>query len=94
MPEAGHGRLEALLHLRLAGGGDAGERVTTVTPFTASASTAPPAAEPLIVLPPGSLLLLPEVAWQFDEATQALDAGGSLQGAVLRHGRGRVAVFA
>lgn len=75
-------------------GRDAGERVTTVTTFTGSAFTAPPAAEPLIVLPPGSLLLLPEVAWQFDEATQALDAGGSLQGAVLRHGRGRVAVFA
>ena len=48
---------------------------------------------PLLVLPAGSLLVLPEVAWEFTEDTPRRDAGGLLQGAALVVGDGRVAVF-
>ena len=38
-------------------------------------------------------LLMPEVAWQFSRLTPSLSASQMLQGAVLRVGKGRVAVF-
>jgi hypothetical protein len=50
-------------------------------------------ARPLLVLPAGSVLLLPETAWEFDEGTPRRDAAGLLQGAALSVGDGRVAVF-
>ena len=37
--------------------------------------------------------LLPEKAWEFSERTPRIAAAGWLQGAVLRLGKGRVAVF-
>jgi hypothetical protein len=39
------------------------------------------------------LVLLPEVAWQFSERTPRISAANLLQGALVRHGEGRVAVF-
>ncbi len=36
---------------------------------------------------------LPEEAWVFSERTPAVSTRGLVQGAVLRHGQGRVAVF-
>jgi hypothetical protein len=75
-------------------GRGADEAVTAVATFTGSAFAAPPDARPLIVLPDGFVLLLPSVAWQFDEQTPWLPAAGHLQAAALRHGTGRVAVFA
>ncbi|HEX6370632.1 MAG TPA: DUF4350 domain-containing protein [Longimicrobium sp.] len=75
------------------GRGDA-ERVDSVFAFTGQAfRVTAPGAEPLMTLAPGSVLLLPEVAWQFSAATRRERVGGQQQGAVLRHGRGRVAVF-
>jgi hypothetical protein len=47
----------------------------------------------LLVLPAGTQLLMPEVAWEFSEQTQRGDASGQLQGAALEVGRGRVAAF-
>ncbi|MBK8005914.1 MAG: DUF4350 domain-containing protein [Gemmatimonadetes bacterium] len=69
------------------------ERVEVVRTFTGQAFTAPAGAEPLLVLPAGSVQLLPDTAWVFTPATRRAPAGGLLQGAVLRVGRGRVAVF-
>lgn len=75
-------------------GRNAEERVDSVFAFTGQAfRVTAPGAEPLMTLAPGSVLLLPEVAWQFSAQTRRENAGGQLQGAVLRHGRGRVAVF-
>jgi len=70
------------------------ENVTAVTTFTGSAFKAPPGARPLLVLPENFVLLLPAVAWQFDEDTPRLSGAGYLQGAAMRYGKGRVAVFA
>ena len=70
------------------------ERVDSVDTFTGQAFRVTAAgAQPLLTLAPGTVLLLPEVAWQFTAATPRRAVGGQLHGAVLRHGRGRVAVF-
>ena len=70
------------------------ERVDSVDSFTGQAFRVTGAdAQPLLTLAPGTVLLLPQVAWQFSAATPREPAGGLLHGAVLRHGRGRVAVF-
>jgi hypothetical protein len=36
---------------------------------------------------------MPEVAWQFSKLTPSMAASGMLQGAVVKFGKGRVAVF-
>jgi hypothetical protein len=67
--------------------------IDSVRTFTGQAFRAPVGAEPLIVLPEDWLLLLPERAWQFTANTTVRPVGGWLQGATLRVGRGRLAVF-
>lgn len=75
-------------------GRDAAERVDSVVSFTGQAFRLLSGdAQPLLTLAPGTVLLMPEVAWQFSALTPRIPAGGMLHGAVLRHGRGRVAVF-
>ena len=76
-------------------GRTAGERVETVMTFTGQAFRVDPGvnAEPLLVLPAGSRLLLPEVAFRFSDRTPRIPAAHLLQGAIVRHGRGRVALL-
>lgn len=69
------------------------EQVTQVRSFTGQAIAAPPEAEPLLVLPAGSVTLLPDTAWQFSARTPRTPAAGLAQGAVARVGKGRIAVF-
>jgi hypothetical protein len=71
------------------------ERVEFVTTFTGQAFRLDPMidAEPLLIFPEGSVLLLPEVAFKFSDATPRISAANLLQGAIVRHGRGRVAVL-
>ena len=73
----------------------ADERVDVVTTYTGQAFRLDPAtkAEPVLVLMDGSRLLLPEVAFKFSESTPRIPAVNLLQGAILYHGQGRVAVF-
>jgi hypothetical protein len=74
-------------------GRDDGERIDRLRTFTGSAFRAPAGARPLIILPRGYQSLEPTVAWEFDDATPRRDVAGALQGAVLRVGKGRVAMF-
>lgn len=75
-------------------GRDASERVDSIDSFTGQAFRLMRAdAQPLLTLGPGTVLLMPEVAWQFSALTPRMRADGLLHGAVLRHGRGRVALF-
>jgi hypothetical protein len=78
-----------------ADGRNPAERVERVTTFTGQAFRLDPdvAAEPSLLLPDGYEVLLPEVAWQFSERTPRIPAANLLQGALVRHGEGRVAVF-
>ena len=70
-------------------------KIDTVVSFTGQAFRPAPGApvEPLLTLGAHAVLLLPEEAWMFSKRTPRVPAAGWLQGAVLRHGRGRVAVF-
>lgn len=70
-----------------------GERIDSVVSFTGQAFWAPADVSPLLVVPGGYSLLLPEVAWEFSEETPHMSAEGMLQGAALRYGKGRVAAF-
>ncbi len=74
-------------------GRDASERVDSVRTFTGQAFRVQREAEALLTLPPGSVLRLPSKAWKFKPTTPSIPAGGMLQGAVFRFGKGRVAVF-
>ena len=71
------------------------ERVDSVTSFTGQAFRIDPAVEaaPVMLMPKGHTLYLPSVAWEFSETTPRIAADYLLQGAIIRHGRGRVAVF-
>lgn len=68
------------------------EAVARVRTFTGQAFRAP-AAEPLLVLPPTFVSLLPRLAWQFGPETPRQPVGGWLQGAVVHVGQGRAAFF-
>jgi len=69
--------------------------VSAVTTFTGQAFRIDPdvKAEPLLRLPAGYQVLLPEVAFQFSARTPRIPAVNLLQGALVYHGRGRLAVF-
>lgn len=70
------------------------ERVDSVDSFTGQAFRVMGAdAQPLLTLGPGTVLLMPVEAWDFSPKTPRMRADGMLHGAVLLHGRGRVAVF-
>ncbi|MFN8580189.1 MAG: hypothetical protein U0163_04325 [Gemmatimonadaceae bacterium] len=70
-----------------------GARIDSVTAFTGQAFRLLGPGTPLLTLSPGTVLLMPEEAWLFSKRTPRTAATGLLQGAVLHHGRGRVAVF-
>jgi len=74
-------------------GRNRGESVDSLTSFTGQAFRLQAKGDALMHLASGAVLLLPEEAWQFSKRTPRLSAAGMLQGAVLRVGKGRVAVF-
>lgn len=76
-------------------GSQPSERIESVKVFTGQAfRTAPSAgAAPVMVLPPGSRVMLPSRPRKFNERTPYVLAEGLLQGATLELGEGRVAVF-
>jgi hypothetical protein len=74
-------------------GRNAKETVASVRTFTGQAFQAPATAEPLLVLPPTFIALMPRTAWQFGPDTRRVPVGGWLQGAVMRVQSGRAAFF-
>ena len=69
------------------------ERITEVRTFTGQAFRVVAPASPVLILAPETVLLMPARAWEFSDATPRMAADGMLQGAVLTHDRGRIAVF-
>lgn len=67
--------------------------IDSVTSFTGQAFRIGARFTPILVLRPGTQVLLPVTAWQFSDSTQRLRADGLVQGAVGPFGKGRVAVF-
>lgn len=70
------------------------ESIDYVTTFTGQGfSSVDDAVVPLMILPAGTTNHLPIEAGEFDETTPQFSAEGLLQGALIAHGQGRVAVF-
>lgn len=74
-------------------GRTAGERIDSLITFTGSAFQVEGNAQSLFVLDSSQTLLMPETAWQFSSETPRHSAAGWVQGATLKFGKGRVAVF-
>lgn len=70
-----------------------GERVDSVRVFTGEAFRTAMPVDTLLAMGRGSVVLFPQVAWQFSPLTPQFRADGMLVGAALTHGRGRVVVF-
>ncbi|HYN84749.1 MAG TPA: hypothetical protein VER32_05830 [Pyrinomonadaceae bacterium] len=68
------------------------ERIEQVATFTGSAFRAA-GATPILTFGDKVVSLEPQTAWQFTPETPKVDVKGWLQGAALRHGKGRVVVF-
>ena len=45
------------------------------------------------MLAAGTVILLPVTAWRFSDSTPRISGRGMLQGAAVKYGRGRVAMF-
>lgn len=69
------------------------ESVDSVRAFTGQAFRAVSAFEPLLLMPDDWIVLLPVEAWEFSASTPRVSARGLVQGGVVRHGEGRVAIF-
>jgi hypothetical protein len=69
------------------------ERVTEVATFVGSAFKPPKDATPVLVFNVNFVSLKPDQAWQFTAATPKEPLEGWCQGAVMKVGNGRVAVF-
>ncbi|HJQ67794.1 MAG TPA: DUF4350 domain-containing protein [Blastocatellia bacterium] len=69
------------------------EKVDRVATFTGSAFQVDGEAQPLLILGPTVVSLLTSVAGQIKEDTPRTPVKGWCQGAVMRRGKGRVAVF-
>jgi hypothetical protein len=74
-------------------GRSAAERIDSVATFTGQAFRATRPVVPVLTLDSAAVVLLPIRAWVFNDSTPRVGGAGLLQGALLRHGRGRVAVF-
>jgi hypothetical protein len=69
------------------------ERIDQIATFTGAAFRVDRNAHPLLVFGPAIISLMPRVAWDFRFDTPRISVGGWYQGAALRFGKGRVAVF-
>lgn len=65
--------------------------IDTVITFTGSAFKIPQNAIPILALK-NYTLLMPEVAWQFEENTPTIPGEGFYQGAYMAYGKGKIAV--
>lgn len=87
--EVGDGLIESVI----TEGRSERERVTRIGTFTGSAFLAPPEARAILEFGANAYSLEPKVAWKFNDDTPVLKIDGWLQGAYMRWGSGRIAVF-
>lgn len=78
---------------RITQGRSEDEQVESIRSFTGQAFRFVAPVQPLMLMPDDWQVLLPFEAWAHSESTPMVSARGLVQGAVLRFGSGRVAVF-
>lgn len=83
---------ETLASHAITGGREGYRPIDSVSTFAGQAFESD-SLEPLLTFGPGTVMLLPEVAWQFDSATRTVPIEGWMQGGVRNVGAGRIAVF-
>jgi hypothetical protein len=71
----------------------ASERVDSVATFTGSAFRVDKGGEGLLIFGPGIVSFTPTNFWMFDTNSPRISVTGWYQGAVMRVGKGRLAVF-
>lgn len=67
--------------------------IREVSTFTGSAFRIPSQAIPVLKFRPADWSLLPDTAWVFHPGTQKVQLENYFQGALLKYGKGKVAVF-
>lgn len=77
----------------IADGRSAAEWIDSVTTYAGQAFQVDGRFAPLLVIPEGTVSLMPEVAWEFTDDTPRIPVGGWLQGAAAQFGDGRLVVF-
>jgi uncharacterized protein (DUF2249 family) len=84
---------ESLRDHQIVRGRTEGEKIDSVATFTGSAFQVDGDARPLLVLGSSVVSMLTSVAGQITAETPRTPVGGWYQGAVMRAGKGRVAIF-
>lgn len=74
-------------------GGALGQKIDHVATFTGQGFKIPANAVSLLTFNDRYKIILPDTAWKFSPQTPSIAAKGLSQGAVLRYGKGRIAVF-
>jgi hypothetical protein len=74
-------------------GRDTSEAVNTVVTFTGQAFTIPAEATPILTFGPNWMSFEPDTAWVFNDKTRRIPVKGWSQGAFMKYGQGRIAVF-
>jgi len=69
------------------------EKIESLTSFTGQAFQYASEVQPLMYMPDDWQVLMPIEEWEFDASTPTISTKGLIQGGVLRHGAGRVAIF-
>jgi len=73
-------------------GNEPSERIDSVVTFTGQAFKVNRGHEPIIVLDSNFIVLMPEVAWEFEDKVDTLSAAGWMQAATVEYGKGRIFV--
>ena len=73
--------------------GTLGGKLDAITTFTGSSFTIPKEAKGIFKFLKEDVCLAPEIAWQFNETTVSTNLKDSYQGAILKYGQGKIAVF-
>lgn len=69
------------------------EKIDSVSTFTGSAFKIPSDAESILTFKGNYTSMMPDTAWRFNKTTPRISVNDWSQGAVLKQGKGRVAVF-
>jgi len=69
------------------------ERVDSIYSFTGQAFQIPKDATPVLFLNENFISLMPDTAWNFKDDTEKISVSGWSQGAVIKFGSGKVAVW-
>jgi len=74
-------------------GGNNSETVDSVYSFTGEAFRIPEDATPVLILNKNFVSVMPDTSWNFKDTTPMISAAGWSQGAVMKYGKGKVAMW-